>query len=70
MDFILEYRIFYKSGDIVLIHYWYNRDVLPVKILEKVKNKYLVSYDIPQCELQNAPNQLIKGSDIISIFRN
>lgn len=69
MNFILEYKNFYKEGDIVLIEYWYNDMITPVKILEKKGYKFLVSHDVPESEIQNAPNETIKRTDIISEFR-
>lgn len=69
MKFILEFKSYYKEGDIVNIKYWYNKMVTPVKILEKKGNKYLVSHNIPQSKIQNAPDELLKNSDIISPYR-
>jgi hypothetical protein len=70
MEFILEYKKFFKEGDKVLIEYWYNHMVTPVKILEKVGKKYKVSHNIYESKIQNAPDELVKNSEIISIFRN
>jgi len=70
MNFILEFKSFYKPEDIVLIKYWYNRMVTPVRIIEKKGNRFLVSHDIESSKIRNAPNELIKSSDIISIYRN
>ena len=39
MKFLNEYKSFYKEGDIVLIEYWYNDMITPVKILEKVSSR-------------------------------
>ena len=69
MKFILEYKLFFLEGQVVQIEYWYNNMVTPVKILEKRGRKYLVSHDVPESKIQNAPDELIKKSDIISIFR-
>ena len=69
MNFILEFRSFYKVGDIVLIQYWYNKMVTPVKILEKKGKTFTVSHNIPDSKIQNAPNDRVKSSDIISIHR-
>ena len=69
MKFILEYKSFYKPGDIILIEYWYNHMVTKVKILEKKGNKFLVSHNIDDSKIKNAPDELIKSSNIISIFR-
>jgi hypothetical protein len=66
MQYIVEYKDFYKIGDIVLIEYWYNDIITPVEIIEKVsKIKYKVSHNIPQSKIKNAPDEIIKKSDII-----
>lgn len=66
MQFLLEYKSFYKEGDIVLIEYWYNDMIIPVRIIEKVsKTKYKVSYDVEGSAIKNAPDEIIKSSDII-----
>lgn len=71
MDFILEYKSFYNEGDKVLIEYWYNHMITPVKILERVNNKSVkISHNIPESKIQNAPDEIIKTSDIIDQFRN
>ena len=70
MKFLLEYKSFYKEGDIVLIEYWYNHMVTPVKIIEKISKKSLkVSHNISESEIKNAPEENIKTSDIIDIYR-
>lgn len=70
MNFILEFKSFYKPGDLVLIKYWYNRMVTPVRIVEKRGNKFLVSHDVESSKIRNAPDELIKNSEIISPYRN
>lgn len=69
MKFILEYKSYYKINDIILIKYWYNRMITPVKIIDKKGNKFIISHDITESRIKNAPNESIKSSDIISIFR-
>lgn len=70
MEFLCEYKSFYKEGDIVLIEYWYNDMITPVKILERESSrKFKVSHNIPQSKIQNAPDEIIKTSDIIDIAR-
>ena len=71
MIFILEYKKFtsYQPGDIVNIKYWYNRMITPVKILEKKGKSFLVSHDIKQSKIQNAPDEMIKSHEIISPYR-
>ena len=70
MEFILEFKNFFKEGDKVLIEYWYNDMITPVLIKEKKRRKYLISHDIPESKIQNAPDELIKSSDIIDHFRS
>jgi hypothetical protein len=69
MKFILEYKNYYKEGDIVIIEYWYNNMITPVKILEKQKKKFLVTHNISDSKIQNAPDETIKSSQIISPYR-
>ena len=66
MQFLLEYKSFYKEGDIVLIEYWYNDMIIPVRIIEKVsKTKYKVSYNVEGSAIKNTPDEIVKSSDII-----
>jgi hypothetical protein len=70
MDFLLEFKGFqFKEGDVVLIHYWYNDMVTPVKILEKKGNFFEVSHNVPHSKIQNAPDEKVKSTEIISKFR-
>ena len=69
-NIILEFKKFYKEGDIVLIRYWYNKMITPIKINEKQGRKFLVSHSIPESKIQNAPDEIIKESDIIAPFRS
>jgi len=70
MKFLLEFKSFYKEGDIVLVEYWYNDMVTPVKIIEKVsKVSYKVSHNVPNSKIFNAPDEIIKSSDIIDFSR-
>ena len=70
MDYILEFNNFkFKEGDIVLIHYWYNQEITPVKILERVKRKFRVSHNVDGSDIKNAPEELIETGDIISLYR-
>ena len=55
--------------DIVIIHYWYDDSIVPVKIIEKVGKKFKVSYDIKDSPLWNAPEELIGLDDIIDKLR-
>lgn len=70
MKYILEYKSFYKEGDIVLIEYWYNGMVTPVKILEEItKRKLKVSHDIEESEIHNAPEEIVKSTQIIDLYK-
>lgn len=70
MRFLLEFKSFYKEGDIVLIEYWYNDMVTKVKIVEKLsKSSYKVSHNVPDSKIYNAPDEIIKSSDIIDFSR-
>ncbi len=70
MRFICEFKSFYNEGDIVLVEYWYNDMITPVKILEKISSKsYKVSHNISQSKIQNAPDEVVKTTDIIDKFR-
>jgi hypothetical protein len=69
MEFILEYKKFFEIGDKVYIYYWYKHILTPVKILEKIGNKYKVSHDIEESKIRNAPDELIKTSEVISVVR-
>lgn len=68
MNYLNEYKQFFSVGDIVLIEYWYNSMLTPVKILERKKNKYLISHDNQYSKIKNAPEELIKGIDILDKF--
>jgi hypothetical protein len=70
MKFLLEFKSFYKVDDVVLIEYWYNDMVTPVKIVEKIsKVSYKVSHNVPNSKIFNAPDEIIKSSDIIDFSR-
>ena len=70
MKFLLEFKSFYNEGDIVLIEYWYNDMITPCLIVEKVsKVSYKVSHNVPNSKIKNAPDEIIKKSDIIDNAR-
>lgn len=70
MKFLLEFKSFYKEGDIVIIEYWYKDIITPVKIIEKVsRSSYKVSHNIPESKIFNAPDEIIKSKDIIDFSR-
>ena len=71
MKFILEYKSFYKEDDIIIIEYWYNAMLTPVKILEKItKTKYRVSHKVEGSQIPNAPDEIIKSSDILDKYKS
>jgi len=65
MNFLFEFKSFYKEGDIVLIKYWYDEILTPVKIIEKIGRRYKVSHNVPQSDIFNAPDEFITTKDII-----
>ena len=69
MKFLLEFKSFYNEGDIVLIEYWYNDMVTPCKIIQKNKRSFKVTHNIPESKIFNAPDEIIKSSDIIDNYR-
>lgn len=70
MKFLFEFKSFYKEGDIVLIEYWYNDMISPCKIIEIISNRsYKVSHNVKDSKIFNAPDEIIKSSDIIDIKR-
>lgn len=70
MKFIVEFKSFYKVDDIVLIEYWWDDMITPVKILEQISPRTIkISHNIPKSKIYNAPEETIKTSDIIDYFR-
>ena len=70
MKFLLEFKSFLKEGDSVLIEYWYNDMVTPVKIVEKLsKVSYKVSHNVSNSKISNAPDEINKSTDIIDFSR-
>jgi len=70
MQFIVDFKSFYKVGDVVLIEYWYNDMLTPVKIVEQTSPRsFKVSHNIQNSKIFNAPDEIIKTSDIIDIAR-
>jgi len=65
MNFILEKKDFYKEDDVVLIYYWYNNMITPVKIIKRIKGKYLVTHKVSRSKIWNAPDEIIIPSEII-----
>jgi hypothetical protein len=74
MKLILEFNNFYKKNDIVLIKYWYkipNKKFFftPVRIKSVRKDGYLISHNISESKIQNAPDELIPATKIIAPYR-
>ena len=70
MNFLLEFKDFYKVGDKVLIEYWYNGMITPCIIKEKIGRKYLISHSISESNIKNAPDELISKNDIIDYSKS
>ncbi len=68
MNYLFEFKNYYKEGDLVLIEYWYNDMITPVKILEKIGRRYKVTHNITQSQIFNAPDEVISVSDIIDHY--
>lgn len=75
MKFILEFNTFYKKDDIVWIAYWYKSEMMskrmitPVRIKSVRKDGYLISHNVSESKIQNAPDELIASTKIISPYR-
>lgn len=70
MQFLVEFKSFYKVGDLVLIEYWYDDLITPVRIEEILSTRsFRVTHHISQSEIFNAPEEIIKSSDIIDRVR-
>jgi len=59
----------YKEDDVILIHYWWDNHITPVRIVEKKGRKYKISYNVDACKIKNAPEEWIALDDIIDIYR-
>ena len=70
MQFIVEFKSFYKVGDIVLIEYWYNDMITSVKIVEQLSPRtFKVSHNNEKSKIFNAPDEIVNTSDIIDLAR-
>jgi hypothetical protein len=69
MNFLVEFKSYYKKGDKVLIEYWYNDMITCVMIIDKIGNRYKVTHNIEESKIFNAPDELIKSSDIIDYYK-
>lgn len=69
LKYILEKKEFYEVGDKVLIEYWYNSMITVVEISESFGRRYKITHNIKESKIQNAPDEIIKSSDIIDYFK-
>lgn len=70
MQYIVEYKNFYKVGDIILLEYWYNGMIVPAKIIENIsKSRFKVSHNVDASSIRNAPDEVIKSSDILDMHK-
>lgn len=69
LENLVESKNFYKIGDKILIEYWYNDMITCVMIKDIVGRKYKVTHNIPESKIFNAPDEIIKSSHIIDIYR-
>jgi hypothetical protein len=65
-----EAQNIYKIGDIVLIEYWYNDMITPVKITNVNRGKYEITHNITESKIFNAPNEIISTKDIIDFYKS
>jgi hypothetical protein len=68
MNFLFEFKSYYKEGDIILIEYWYNDMITCVMIKDIIGRKYKITHNIPESKIFNAPDEMIKSSDIIDYY--
>lgn len=69
MNYLFEYKSFYKIGDKILIEYWYNNMITCAVIKDIVGRKLKISHNIEESKIQNAPDELISTSDVIDHYR-
>lgn len=69
MNYLFEYKSFYKIGDLVIIEYWYDDRITPVVIKDIIGRKYLISHKNEYSKIKNAPDQLIKANDILDFYK-
>lgn len=70
MKFLCEFKSFrYNVNDVILIEYWATGDITPVKIIEKIGTKFKITHNISQSKIFNAPDEIIKSTDIIDLFK-
>lgn len=69
MKYIIEKKDYYKIGDKIILEYWYNDIITICKIIDIVGRKYKISHNIDESKIFNAPDEMIKTSDIIDIYK-
>jgi len=69
MRYLIERTNYYKIGDTILIHYWYNNMITVVSIIDIVGKKYKVTHNIEDSKIKNAPDEMIHKHDIIDSYR-
>lgn len=69
MRYIIERKDHYKIGDMIILEYWYNDMLTVCKIVDIIGKKYLISHNVPNSKIPNAPDEIIKSSDIIDFSR-
>jgi hypothetical protein len=70
MRYIIERKNYYKIGDVIILEYWYSEMLTVAKIIDIIGNKYVISHNVPDSKIFNAPDEIIKSSDIIDFSRN
>lgn len=68
LQYLIDKKNYYNIGDIVLIEYWYNGMITCVLITDIQGRSYKISHNIPESQIFNAPDEIIKSSDIIDHF--
>lgn len=74
MKYLKTFKVFessnggYAPGDIVTIRYWATGDIVPVKIISKKGNKYVVDFSVDQNPIPNAPNLTVSSGDIVGEY--
>jgi hypothetical protein len=69
MEYLIEYKSHYNVGDKVLIQYWYDDRICICEVVERVGMKYHLTHNITESEIKNAPDELVKGKDILDHYR-
>jgi hypothetical protein len=59
----------FKEGDYVLIEYWYKDILTPVKIKEKKGRKYVITHNIEDSQIKNAPDETILKDRIVDHYK-